>query len=119
MSARTVEINDDFEVMFLSPFHGFLEVWELTTNVRLSRGGFERPIPYRESYVVESIHIIRLGSMRKQRNSNVPSSGNLSKVSLGNPGVPMVLESLRSFLPILALAEGPFVNEGWISRCLK
>ena len=119
MSAKTMEINDDFEIMFLSPFHGFLEVWQLTTNVRLSRGGFERPISYGESYVVESIHIIRLGPMRKQRNRNVPSSGNVSEVSLGNPSVPMVLESLCSFLPILALAERPFVNKGGISRRFK
>ena len=114
-----MEIDDDFEIMFLSPFHGFLEVWQLTTNVRLSRGSFERPISYGESYVVESIRITRLGPMRKERRRNVPSSGDLSKVSLGNPSVPMVLEGLRSFLPILALAERPFVNKGRISRCFE
>lgn len=58
-----MEINDDFEIVFLSPFHGSLKVWQLTTNVRLSRGGFECPIPYGESYVVESIHVIKPGSM--------------------------------------------------------
>lgn len=100
-SRGAMEINDNFDIMFPSPFHGFLEVWQLTANVRLSRGSFECPISYGESYVVES------------------NSSHLPKVSLGNPSVPVMLESLCSFLPILALAEGPFVNKGRISRCLE
>jgi hypothetical protein len=113
MSAKTLEINDEFEIMFLSPFHGCLEVWQLTSNVRLSRGGFERPISYGETYLVR----VNMGG----REWNVPRSGNLSKFGLCNSAsVPIVLECLRNFLPIkLALAEGPFVNNGRISRCFE
>jgi hypothetical protein len=89
----TVQVNDDLQTMLRCPVDSFLEVGELARDEGLVWTNFKRPVTNGYSDVVET------------------SSGYVGEILLGNPSVPVLLESGLGRLLGLQLPKGVFIDD--------
>ena len=68
---------------------------------------WEEPISYVECIV------------RIQTDKFIPRSSDGSKVALGDPGIPVVLQNTQCRVVILILTERPFVDNGRVASIVK
>jgi hypothetical protein len=54
-----------------------------------------------------------------QKLADIPGSGNIDKICLGDPSIPVVLEGCRGSGPSLELTERPLVDDIIISCCVE